>query len=95
MTDLKNLRHEVENYTQPESEQILANKIDEERRYIQEQLIVMEVKQIAESITRVTHAKRILAQTEVDSKAESIGLCNRPLLLQRQLTEQMAQHAKT
>jgi hypothetical protein len=35
---------------------IIQNKIEKEKEYISDQIIQMEIKQIAESITRVTNA---------------------------------------
>jgi hypothetical protein len=46
----------VKDYHEPEAVQILESKIEKEKEYISDQIIQMEIKQIAESITRVTNA---------------------------------------
>jgi hypothetical protein len=57
--DLKALGKNVSSYTEPEAVNILDTKIDHERIYLANIIIENEMKQIAESITRVTHAKKI------------------------------------
>jgi hypothetical protein len=54
------LKKRVAVYKEPDSVKILDTKIDRERTYIQNSIIQMELNQIAESITRVTHAKKIM-----------------------------------
>ena len=50
-TGLSELRKNIEVYQEPEAVTVLEKKIDKEREYIQNQIINMEIKQIAESIT--------------------------------------------
>jgi hypothetical protein len=54
--DLFDLKQKVKDYHEPEAVQILESKIEKEKEYISDQIIQMEIKQIAESITRVTNA---------------------------------------
>ena len=73
---------------------ILQTKIVKEREYLQNQIIKMEIKQIAESITRVTHAKKIVKpnpESKLRNSQESecsdedgdlFGPCNNELGLQ-------------
>jgi len=56
------MKKRVAGNQEPSSVGILENQIDQERTYLQNQIITIELKQIAESITRVTHAKKISAQ---------------------------------
>lgn len=46
-------------YKEPEAITVLEQKIHQERVYLQNQIIQIEMKQIAESITRVTHARKM------------------------------------
>lgn len=62
--DMKQLQKKVVAHTEPEAVRILDTQIEQERIYLQNQIIQIEMKQIAESITRVTHAKKISADTE-------------------------------
>lgn len=57
--DINLLKKKVSNHKEPDSAGILNQKIYQEREYLQTEIISMENKQIAESIARVTHAKKI------------------------------------
>lgn len=61
---MNQLKKKTVTHSEPESVQILDTQIEQERIYLQNQIIQIEMKQIAESITRVTHAKKISAETE-------------------------------
>jgi hypothetical protein len=76
---------------------ILENLVGEEREYIQNQIIQMEIRQIAESIVQVTHAKKvsspaksIKARDHLVTAAES----NRPIELDRFLKGQVEIEAR-
>lgn len=56
---MKDLQKKIVSYKEVDSVRILESKIDQERTYLQNSIIENEIKQIAESITRVTHAKKI------------------------------------
>lgn len=68
--DLGLLRKRVNIHREPDSVEVLETQIAREREYLQNQIIEMELKQIAESITRVTHAKKI--QQEKSSFAQMV-----------------------
>ena len=72
MDDINVLKKRVVSHREPESAGILNDKIYQEREYLQTEIIAMESRQIAESITRVTHAKQITGDVSayrVTSKA--------------------------
>jgi len=48
--DMASLKQKVEVHQEPDSVLVLENKIGKEREYVQNQIIEMEIKQIAESI---------------------------------------------
>lgn len=87
-TGLGNLLKKIDKFQAPQSEVLLERRAADERAYISHQIILLEVKQIAESITRVTHVKRINSSSleSLDSSHPcSLGLANRPMLLLKQL----------
>ena len=89
-TGLADLLKKIDKYEAPQSETLLEKRVDDERAYISHQIILLELKQIAESITRVTHVKRVnsSALESLDSDHPScLGLRNRPVLLLKQLVE--------
>ena len=58
MTGLQHLRRNVLNYNDPDSVRILKNKIDKEREYLQRTIIMMELKQFAESIALISDRRK-------------------------------------
>lgn len=59
MNNLLYQRHVVEGYEEPESVEILRKKSDKEREYLQKTIILMELKQLAESIQMVGYRRKI------------------------------------
>jgi hypothetical protein len=53
------LKRNLINYDEPESVMILRYKIDKEREYLQKTIIMMELKQLAESISMIAFRKRV------------------------------------
>ena len=85
-TGLADLLKKIDKFEAPQSERLLEQRVDDERAYISHQIILLELKQIAESITRVTHVKRISASAleNLDSdQPNCLGLKNRPVLLKK------------
>lgn len=62
--DMNQLKKKAVTHKEPEAVAILESLISQERTYLQNQIIQIEMKQIAESITRVTHAKKVTATQE-------------------------------
>lgn len=62
--DMSQLKKKVVAHREPAAVSILESLISQERTYLQNQIIQIEMKQIAESITRVTHAKKVSATQE-------------------------------
>lgn len=62
--DMSQLKKKVVAHKEPPAVSILESLISQERTYLQNQIIQIEMKQIAESITRVTHAKKVSATVE-------------------------------
>jgi hypothetical protein len=48
--DLFDLKQKVKNYHEPEAYKILESKIKKEKEYISEEIIQMEIKQIAKAL---------------------------------------------
>lgn len=65
---MQHLRKNIQGSKEPPSTQILQDKSHKEREYLQKLIIQMEIKQIAESITRVTHAKKIFKSKSQDQE---------------------------
>lgn len=63
------------------SVQILRQKNDKEKEYLQKTIIQMELKQLAESIAMITHKKKI---RRIDIEEHS-NIKNRPILWQERL----------
>ena len=90
MTDLK---QKIGRDNETEAERILEQNIENERSYMQNQIIQIEMKQIAESITRVTHAKKLAVDPSVRKQTRgsdaceisksSVGFLNRPFILSK------------
>lgn len=70
------LKKKISSHKEPESAEILNQKIYQEREYLQTEIIAMESRQIAESIMRVTHAKKI--QAETSSTRQKFGMNKSP-----------------
>jgi hypothetical protein len=71
---MNQLKKKVIIHKEPESKRILEDQIHQERSYLQNQIIQIEMKQIAESITKVTHAKKISGDLERKSLFQEMVL---------------------
>ena len=56
---LQTLRERVAGAKEPESVVVLKSKNDKEREYLQRTIVMMELKQLAESITMLKYKKRL------------------------------------
>ena len=58
-SDLHQLKRKITTYQEPASAKMLQAEIQKECDYLVNQIIHIEMNQIAESITRVTHARKV------------------------------------
>ncbi len=56
---LEDLKYSILEYEEEESLRILREKYDKEKEYLQSTIIMMELKQLAESIQIITHRQKI------------------------------------
>jgi len=68
------LKRNILHYDEPESVIILREKVDKEREYLQKTIIMMELKQLAESISMIVFKRRATASNYLSC------IKNRPLL---------------
>jgi hypothetical protein len=80
---LRKLEYRLSHYEDPESVKILQTKTEKEKEYLQRTIILMELKQIAESITMIAFRKTL---SETDNTNNQFK--NRPLLWQERIAEE-------
>jgi hypothetical protein len=76
------LRKRIAEYKEPKSVQILKTKTDKEKEYLQKTIIMMELKQLAESISMVGYRRKIKGDPK------SYQFKNRPLLWAERIQQQ-------
>jgi hypothetical protein len=82
---MKLLRRRVIDYEEPESVITLKMKNEKEKEYLQRTIIMMELKQLAESISMITHQGKL----KMDIQAYTFK--NRPLLWEERIKRKYEQ----
>jgi hypothetical protein len=77
--ELKKLRDTVEHGEEPRSVQILKSKNDKEKEYLQRTIVMMELKQLAESITELKYKKKL------GENMSALHFKNRPALWEERI----------
>lgn len=76
---LQTLRERVERAKEPESVVVLKSKNDKEREYLQRTIVMMELKQLAESITMLKYKKPL------PGEGAALSFKNRPALWEERI----------